>query len=124
MARDIPSKKYKGVYYRELKNGDRSYFVIMRIEGKQKRIAIGKKSEGVNEQFAHQQKIKIINTEKFGEGQAEILQRVKKTDPTLREIAEHYSKHHTARQGTKKIVTYLVNSLPFADIFTKPQAGA
>lgn len=115
MAKDIPSKKFKGVYYRELKNGDRSYFIILRIEGKQKRISVGKKSEGITEAFCYQQKVKIINTEKFGEGQAEILQRVKKTDPTFRDVAEHYFKHGRARDSTKKIMGYLLNTVPFSE---------
>jgi integrase len=115
LVKDIASKKFKGVYYRELNGGDRSYFLIIRIEGKQKRISIGKKSEGITEAFCFQQKVKIINTEKFGEGQAEILQRVKKTDPTFRELAEHYFKHGRSRSSTKRVMGYMLKILPFAD---------
>lgn len=115
MARDIPSKKYKGVYYRDLKNGDRSYFLIIRIDGKQKRVHVGKKSEGITEAFCYQQKISIINAERFGEEQAQILQRTKKQDPTFYEITQHYLKHGPARDSSKKIMGYLANQVPFKD---------
>lgn len=112
---DKPSKKYKGVYYRELASGDRSYYLIIRIDGKQKRIKIGKKSEGITEAFCYQQKSRIINAEKFGDHQAEILQRVKKKDPTFREIAEDYFKHGRAKDSSKQIMRYLLNTVPFSD---------
>lgn len=112
---DIPSKKFKGVYYRELKNGDRSYFVIMRIDGKQKRISMGRKSEGITEAFCFQQKIKILNTDRYGDEVAEILQKKKKSDPTFLEIAEYYFENGPAKESTKKIMRYLVNQLPFKD---------
>jgi integrase len=115
MAKDIPSKKYKGVYYRELKNGDRSYFVIMRIDGKQKRISIGKKSEGITEAFCYQQKIKIINADKFGEEEAQILQKKKKSDPSFAELFDYYESHGPAKASTKKIMRYMVDGLPFRD---------
>ena len=112
---DTPSKKYKGVYYRQLKNGDRSYYVILRIEGKQKRISIGKKSEGITEAFCYQQKVKIINAEKFGEGQAEILQRVKKSEPTFTDLVNDYIKYGSAKASSKQIIKYLLNIVPFTD---------
>lgn len=115
MAKDTPSKKYKGVYYRDLKNGDRSYFLIIRIQGKQKRVHVGKKSEGITEAFCYQQKINIINSDRFGEEQAQILQRTKKQDLTFHEIAQHYLKHGAARDSSKRIMGYLANQVPFKD---------
>lgn len=115
MAKDIPSKKYKGVYYRELKNGDRSYFLILRIDGKQKRISIGKKSEGVTESYCYQHKVNIINAEKFGDEEAALLQRKKRNDPTFIELLEYYLQHSPAKASSKKIVKYLANQVPFKD---------
>ena len=66
MASEIKSKKYPGVFYRELANGDRSYFLRIRIGGKVRRFPIGKKSEGITEAFCNQEKIRIINESKFG----------------------------------------------------------
>lgn len=115
MAKDIPSKKYKGVYYRILKDGDRSYFLILRINGKQKRISIGKRSEGITEAFCYQQKVNIINSERFGGEQAEILQRKKKSDPTFRELFDYFMKHGPLKESSKKVVQYVINQVPFAD---------
>lgn len=115
MAKDIPSKKYKGVYYRELKGGDRSYFIITRIAGKQKRISVGKKSEGITEAFCYQQKVKVINAEKFGEGTAEILQRRSKKDPTFRELFDYWLTHGGHKDTSKRVASYLINQVPFAN---------
>lgn len=67
MAKDKASKKYKGVYYRDLGDGDRSYYLILRIDGKQRRISMGRKSEGITEAFCFQQKAHVLNTERYGE---------------------------------------------------------
>lgn len=115
MSKDIPSKKYKGVYYRDLKSGDRSYFIITRIAGKQKRISVGKKSEGITEAFCYQQKVKIINAEKFGEGTAEILQRKNKQDPTFRELFDYWMEHSVHKENSKRVAKYLINQVPFAN---------
>ena len=47
MSKEQKSKKYAGVYYRDLDNGDRSYFLRVRLGGGTKRIHIGKRSEGI-----------------------------------------------------------------------------
>ncbi len=115
MAKDIPSKKYKGVYYRDLKSGDRSYFLIIRIDGKQKRISVGKRSEGITEAFCYQQKVSIINSEKFGEQQAEILQRKQRSDPTFEELFNYFLEHGPAKPNTKRVIKYLINQIDFKD---------
>ena len=115
MAKDIPSKKYPGVYYRELKNGDRSFFIIYRIDGKQKRLSIGKKSEGITAAFAHQQRVQILNSEKFGGETAELLQRKQKNDPTFLELFDYYLTHGPGKDSTKRIMRYLRNQVPFGD---------
>jgi integrase len=115
VAKDIPSKKYKGVYYRHLKSGDRSYFIILRVDGKQKRISVGKKSEGITEAFCYQQKINIINSEKFGGEQAAILQKKQKKDPTFRELFDYFLESGPAKSSTKRMMQYLINQVSFAD---------
>lgn len=111
---DKPSKKYKGVYYRQLKDGDRSYYLILRVGGKQKRVKIGKKSEGITEAFCYQQKVKIINTEKFGEQQADILLKTTKADPTFIDLVSDYCKHSRSSDGTKHLMQSLARVVPFA----------
>lgn len=64
----IKSKKYAGVYYNDLKNGDRSYFVSYRDADKKLRMMnIGTKKGGITELFAHNERLKIINQLKFGD---------------------------------------------------------
>ncbi len=64
----IKSKKYQGVYYTDLKNGDRSFYITYRDhEGKQKTVSIGKKSGGITEKFAFNERLKIQNQIQFGD---------------------------------------------------------
>lgn len=57
----------------------------------------------------------LINSDRFGEDQAAILQKTKKKDPTFLEIAQDYSKHGSARDNTKRLILYLANMVPFKD---------
>ena len=115
MTKEIKSKKYAGVFYRELANGDRSYFLRLRIGGKIKRFAIGKKSEGVTEAFCNQEKIRIVNESKFGKGTAENLQRISKVLPSFVDMVDFYIQTSQCAEGTKKEVRYLKNE-PIAEI--------
>ena len=83
---ETKSKRYPGVYYRDLDNKDRSYFLRIRIDGKVRRIPIGKKSEGITEAFCNQEKARILNAARFGEDVASQLQKVSKADPTFIEL--------------------------------------
>ena len=47
LSKEYKSKRFQGVYWRELEGKDKSYFLRIRIDGKVKRIPIGKKSEGI-----------------------------------------------------------------------------
>jgi integrase len=78
MASYIKSKKYIGVVYNELKNQDKSYYIFYKLNGKTKRVHIGKKSEGINEAFCHQKRNEIINSLKFGDD-TPIIKNKKKT---------------------------------------------
>ena len=86
LAREVKSKKFQGVYYRELDGGDRSYFLRVRIDGKVKRIPIGRKSEGITEAFCFQEKTRILNSLRFGEDAAQQLQKVRVQDPSFIEL--------------------------------------
>lgn len=115
MTKEMKSKKYAGVFYRELANGDRSYFLRLRIGGKIKRFAIGKKSEGVTEAFCNQEKIRIVNESKFGKGVAADLQRLSKVLPSFVDMVDFYIQTSQCAEGTKKEVRYLKNE-PIAEI--------
>lgn len=115
MANEIKSKKYQGVFYRELSNGDRSYFLRIRIGGKMKRFPIGKKSEGITEAFCNQEKIRIINEYKFGDEKAAEIGKVSKSVPTFSEMVDFFISTSSASEGTKKETGYLKNE-PLAKI--------
>lgn len=102
LSKETKSKRFEGVYFRDLSNGDRSYFLRIRIEGKVKRIPIGKKSEGITEAFCNQEKIRIINAARFGEDAARELQKVKKEDPTFSELLDYFLGHSGIKDTTKR----------------------
>ena len=102
MAKETKSKRFQGVYFRELENGDRSYFLRIRLDGKVKRIPIGKKSQGITEQFCNQEKNRILNAHRFGEDAALELQKVKRVDPTFEELFQEVFGKMTVLAGIAK----------------------
>lgn len=115
MANEIKSKKYPGVFYRELNNGDRSYFLRIRIGGKIKRFPIGKKSEGITEAFCNQEKVRIINEHKFGVETSDKLRKVSSSVPSFVEMVDFFIRTSTVSDGTKHDTSYLKSS-PLANI--------
>lgn len=115
MAKDVPSRKYKGVYYRELDDGDRSYYLLMRIDGRQRRVSMGRRSEGVTEAFCFQQKAHIRNSERYGEEEARILQRRKAGDPTFRDLFNEYKENAPLRTSTRRVLGYSLRGIDFWD---------
>jgi integrase len=89
MARFVTSKKFTGVKYEELDKKDRSYYITYKINGKTKTSHIGKRSEGITEEFCHQKRNEAINRERFGDD-TPIVKFKKKTIATLDELAEIY----------------------------------
>lgn len=114
MSRETKSKRYEGVYFRELSNGDRSYFLRFRIDGKVTRIPVGKKSEGITEAFCYREKARIINEHRFGEMAAAELQKVKPTEPTFGDLFEWYLKKRELKASTVEHLQIL-RKVPFYD---------
>lgn len=114
MANDeIKSRRFSGVYYREIAGGkDRSYFLRIRLDGKMKRIPIGKKSEGITEAFCNQEKVRILNSARFGEDVANELRKVKNTDPTFGELFEWYMQKRPLKESTAEHLQIL-RKVPF-----------
>lgn len=100
MSKEIKSKKYAGVYYRELDGGDRSYFVRIRVDGKLRRVPVGKKSEGITEAFAFKEKARLINASRYGEKVADELRKVKTKDPTFGELFDWYLERRELKEST------------------------
>lgn len=112
LATEVKSRKYAGVYYRELDGGDRSYFLRVRIDGKVKRIPIGKKSEGITEAFCNREKARIINEHRFGTDAAAELQKVKRNDPTFEELLDWYLEKRELKPATV-IQLQILRKVPF-----------
>lgn len=112
MANEVKSKRYSGVYYRELDGGDRSYFLRIRIDGKLQRIPVGRKSQGVTETFCNQERIRIMNAARFGEDVANELRKVKNTDHTFGELFEWYLQKRELKDSTVEHLQIL-RKVPF-----------
>lgn len=89
MARFTASGKFTGVKYETLDNSDRSYYIVYKIAGKSKTVHIGKRSEGITEEFCHQKRNEAINRAKFGDD-APIVKYKKKSVATLDELSDLY----------------------------------
>lgn len=67
MPKFIASKKFTGVKYSLLNNGDKSYYIVYKVNNKPIQVYIGKDSEGVNEQFCWQKRNEALNKARFGD---------------------------------------------------------
>jgi integrase len=85
----IKSKKFTGVYYNELVNGDRSYSYIYKdLNGKAVRRNAGKKSEGITEKFVNELRSESINRLRHGIDPKE--NRKKKKNLNFEEVWNHF----------------------------------
>ena len=100
MSSFIKSKKYIGVMYKILKNGDRSYYISFKLGNKYKRIHIGKKSEGITEVFCYQKRNEAINKAKFGDDTSII--KTKRKIITFQEIAERFFEYNKINSKNHK----------------------
>ena len=92
MAKRIKSKKYTGVYYRELENGDRVFeFTYKDLEGKKKWIKVGLASHNINESFANRKRIETINKLKLDGDEPDFIKKRKPVKKiSLNAIANKY----------------------------------
>ena len=92
MAKRIKSKKYTGVYYRELENGDRVFeFTYKDLEGKKKWIKVGLASHNINESFANRKRIETINKLKLDGDEPDFIKKRKPVKKiSLNAVANKY----------------------------------
>ncbi len=89
MAKRIKSKKYTGVYYRELTNGDRAFeFTYKDLEGKKKWVKVGLESHNINEAYTNRKRIETISKLKLDGDEPDFIKKRKEgklpiTDPTM-----------------------------------------
>lgn len=87
------SKKYVGVFFNELKSGDRVYYVVYKDLTTNKRIdlKIGKKSEGITEIYCFNKRSEILNNMRLGTSPNTVKSRRIAVDiTTLDMIADEY----------------------------------
>lgn len=95
MAR-VKSKKYVGVYYEELANGDKSYYITYKLNGSKKWDKIGLESEGINQEYCNNKRIQILNHIRLGEQPTDIVKKNKKVNKTSFETIWFYYKDNKA----------------------------
>ncbi|KIM07182.1 MAG: hypothetical protein KU29_07465 [Sulfurovum sp. FS06-10] len=107
----IVSKKFTGVYHKVLLDGDVSFCINYKENGKVKWVTIGKKSEGINEAFCHQQRIDIINKSKFGEQAPIIKNKAKKKSSLFDDMAKEYIDNQDLKPRTAYLYKNYLNYL-------------
>lgn len=99
MVKRIKSKKYTGVYYRDMANGDRVFeFTYKDLEGKKKWIKVGKESHNINEAYANRKRIETINKLKLDGDEPDFIKKrklVKKI--SLNTVANKYFADYESR---------------------------
>jgi integrase len=93
------SKKYIGVYYSKLSNGDLAYYIVYKIAGKKITERLGKKSENIDEQFCHQKRNEAINKARYGDNTPTVKYR-QKTSITITELIDKYIQSRELSKAT------------------------
>ncbi|MBU1216423.1 site-specific integrase [bacterium] len=87
--------KYDGIFYNELKNGDKTFYIVYRDLKTNKKIdlKIGRESQGYTELKCHNERNKILDEMRTGKSQTRIMnKRVFAKIVTLDAVAEKYHK--------------------------------
>ncbi len=111
-------KKYTGVYEYKLKNSDVAYYYMYKnLEGKLKRVKVGKKSEGITATYTNNKRIEYLNLLKHGE---DPRQQIVKSKVLFQEVWDFYintkgmeKKTRDDRKGryTKHMKNYFSNEV-------------
>jgi len=99
MSKRIKSKKYTGVYYRELVNGDRVFeFTYKDIEGKKKWLKVGLQSQNINEAYANRKRVETINKLKLDGDEPDFIKKRKAVKKiVLNIVANKYFEDYESR---------------------------
>ena len=99
MSKRIKSKKYTGVYYRELVNGDRVFeFTYKDLEGKKKWLKVGLQSQNINEAYANRKRVETINKLKLDGDEPDFI---KKRKPVKKMILNSVANKYFAEYETR-----------------------
>lgn len=99
MVKRIKSKKYVGVYYRELTNGDRAFeFTYKDLEGKKKWVKVGLESHNINEAYTNRKRIETINKLKLDGDEPDFIKKRKPVKKiSLNAVANKYFADYETR---------------------------
>ena len=106
MSKLIKSKKFTGVYYTELSNRDKSFYIVYKIAGKTQRVFIGKASEGINEPFCHQKRNEAVNKARFGDD-TPIIKHKNKSRLSFKEAVNSYVEAKKGSNSAKVTSAYI-----------------
>lgn len=85
--------KYEGIFYNELKNGDKTFYIVYKDLKTNRKIdlKVGRESEGITEKFCSNKRKQLLEELRLGEKQTTIKnRRMYKEVATLDMIAEQY----------------------------------
>ena len=113
MSREVKSPKYQGVYWRELINGDKQYYLRMRRLGRSQRIPIGKASEGCTEEFCAFKYRAYSESEKFLKEVVDPQNYAVELDWNFEQLLNFYLTNRQLKESTKRQLM-IFHSVPFA----------
>ena len=99
MVKRIKSKKYTGVYYRELEDGDKVFeFTYKTTDGKKKWVKVGLQSHNINEAYANRKRIETINQLKLDGDEPDFIKKRKSVKKLiLNTVANRYFEDYQTR---------------------------
>lgn len=89
----LTSKKHIGVQLYTHENGDVTYRIRFKVNGKLHQIKLGTKKEGITEQYAKSKRDEYLTMERLGEVPEPIKRKRKKEVITLQDLANIYFEH-------------------------------
>ena len=102
------SKRFRGIYYIELKNSDLSYYITYKVDGKLIKQKIGLKSKGINENVCNKFRNETIANLRIGTPTSiptPIIQR-KHINVTLNDLADYYFDSQNGKSTHKWLGKY------------------
>jgi integrase len=99
----VKSKRFEGVYYNELQNGDKSYYIVYRPDPQKSPVweKIGLHNDGIREAYCDQKRRDRINMIRHGEIPPEVEKKRKKEIITLDSIYDEMMERKEIAHTTK-----------------------
>ena len=100
------SKRFRGVYHIELQNGDLSYYITYKADGKLIKQKIGLKGEGVNENVCNRIRTETIANLRIGAPTPTPIIKRKRSNVTLNDLADYYFERQSNKSTHKWLGKY------------------